>query len=139
MRCYAVVLQILGLFTQNPSDQRVASAMRYSSHTVKTLIALALLELCVNTAHAEKIAAVNSCPGVYSFYGAPFERTGVKALYYISSGKAPLIRCLKRLRITRATPLNEYLNGLPESNQKYILSVRDILQIQNPYIQSLGI
>tara|TARA_B100001093_G_scaffold515561_2_gene592160 strand:+ start:484 stop:837 length:354 start_codon:yes stop_codon:yes gene_type:complete len=117
----------------------MVSAMNYSSHPVKTLIALALLELCMNTAHAEKIAAVNSCPGVYRFYGAPVERTGVKELYYISSGKAPLIRCLKKLRITRATPLDEYLNGLPERNKKYILSVKDMLQIQDPYIQSLGI
>ena len=113
--------------------------MSASPHFMKTLIALALLELCMNTAHAEKVAAVTSCPGVYSFYGAPFERTGVKALYYISSGKTSLIRCLKPLRMNRATPLAEYLKGLPERHQQYILSVKDMLEIQDPYITSLGI
>ena len=113
--------------------------MNDTSQPVKTLIALTLVELCMNAAVAQKVSAVIACPGVYKFYGTPFERTGVSALYYMSSGKAPLIKCLKDFRTAGATPLAEYLKKLPKDHQQYILSVKDKLQIQNPYIMSLGI
>ena len=38
-----------------------------------------------------------------------------------------------------ATLLAEYLNKLPRDHQQFILSVKDKLQIKNPYIRSLGI
>ena len=113
--------------------------MSDTSQPVKTLIALAIVELCMNAAVAQKVTAVITCPGVYEFYGPPFERTGLSALYYMSSGKAPLIQCLKNSRMAGATPLAEYLNKLPKDHQQFILSVKDKLQIQNPYIHSLGI
>ena len=113
--------------------------MNDTAQPVKTLIALTLVELCMNAAVAQKVSAVITCPGVYEFYGPPHERTGVSALYYMSSGKAPLIKCLKHSRMAGATPLAEYLKKLHKDHQQFILSVKDKLQIQNPYIQSLGI
>ena len=104
--------------------------MSDTSQPVKTLIALAIVELCMNAAVAQKVTAVITCPGVYEFYGPPFERTGLSALYYMSSGKAPLIQCLKNSRMAGAKPLAEYLNKLPKDHQQFILSVKDKLQIK---------
>ena len=99
--------------------------MNDTAQPVKTLIALTLVELCMNAAVAQKVSAVITCPGVYEFYGPPYERTGVSALYYMSSGKAPLIKCLKYSRMAGATPLAEYLKKLPKDEAAKVCLLRE--------------
>lgn len=103
------------------------------------LASISILDLLTRIVHAQNISKVNDCPGVYKFYGARNQRSGVAALYYISEGKGPLMSCLKGSPIAGARPLSVYLYQTSKENQRVILSVKKRLQIHDPHIQSLGI
>ena len=95
---------------------------------------------------AQGASRVESCPGVYQFYGPKIHGSrgangngDLALLFYLSSGRKPLLDCFRGSRMGGATSLSQYLPGVSVSDQEAIMRVVRSLQLSDPYIHSLGL